>query len=58
MSLIDSLEELSAVISNVTDLEVAEDLTEIYEDITNRVSAMSHKYWKLVKTLTCAEKKQ
>ena len=37
MSLTDSLEELPAVISNVTDLENAEDLTEIYEDITNPV---------------------
>ena len=56
MSLLDSLEELSAVISNATDLEVAEDLTGIYEDITNRVSAMSNNYWKLVKTLAAAEK--
>ena len=56
MSLLDSLEGLSAVISNVTDLEVAKDMTEIYEDITNRVSAMSNKYWKLVKTLAAAEK--
>ena len=56
MSLLDSLKELLAVISDVADFEVAEDLTEIYEDIVSRASAMSRKYWKLVKTLAAMEK--
>ena len=51
MSLLGSLKELSTVISDVADFEVAEDLTGIYEDIVRRASAMSSKYWKLVKML-------
>ena len=44
MSLLKSLQDLSAVKSDIADLEVAEDLTEIYEDIVSRASVMSHKY--------------
>ena len=58
MSMLDSLKKLSAVISDVADPEVAEDLTEIYEDIVSRASAMSRKYWRLVKTLAAVEQER
>ena len=54
--MLDSLKELSGVISNVVDPEVAEDLTEIYEDLTSCACKMSQKYWKLVRTLAVVEK--
>ena len=40
MSLLDSLKELSTVISDVADFEVPDDLTEIYEYIVSHASAM------------------
>lgn len=58
MSMLDSLKELSNVISDVVDLEVAEDLTEIYEYLVVRAHAMSRKYWLLVKTLAAIEQER
>ena len=58
MSMLDSLKELSVVISDVVDPELAEDLTEIYEDLVCCVNTMNCKYWKLVKTLAGVEKER
>ena len=42
----------------MVDPEVAEELTEIYEDLTSRACEMSQKYWKLVKTLAATEQER
>ena len=49
------LKDLSGKISEVGDLEVAKDLTEIFETLTSRAATLSRKYWSLVKTLAATE---
>ena len=58
MSMLGTLKELSGVIGDVVDSEIAEDLTEICEDLVSRVNTMECKYWKLVKTLAAVEKER
>ena len=58
MSMLDSLKELSKMISDVTDPGVAKDLTKTYEDLVVRSYAMSSKYWRLVRTLAAVEQER
>ena len=52
------LDVLSSKISDVTDLDVAIELTEVYENITTAAATLSRKYWGLVKTLAAVEQEQ
>ena len=52
----DVLMELDGKISEVYDLGLAEEMTDIYIDLTDRVNELSSQYWKLVKALTKTEK--
>ena len=52
------LEMLSAKISDVTDLDVAKELTDVYENITTASATLSRKYWGLVKTLAAVEQER
>lgn len=58
MSMNDILKELSDKIGEVYDLEVAKDLTEIYEALADRACAGSRKYWQLVKKLAAVERER
>ena len=50
------LKELDDKIAEVYDLELAEEMTDIYVDLVTRVDAMSKRYWELVKTLAKVER--
>ena len=52
----DILMELDSKIAEVYDLELAEEMTDIYIDLTDRVDELSKNYWKLVKALAKTEK--
>ena len=52
----DVLMELDGKISEVYDLGLAEEMTDIYIDLTDRVNELSSQYWKLVKALAKTEK--
>ena len=54
-SLKGTLEELSAKITEVYDLELAEEMADIYVDLVTRVDVISKRYWELVKTLAAVE---
>ena len=57
-SLKETLEELSAKISEVYDLDLAEEMTDIYIDLVTRTNKASKKYWKLIKALATIEKER
>ena len=48
--------ELDSKIAEVYDLELAEEMYDIYIDLTDRVNEFSSQYWKLVKALAKTEK--
>ena len=52
------LRQLSDKISEVYDLDIAEEITDIYIDLVKRVNGSSKRYWKLVKTLAVIEKER
>ena len=54
----DVLEELNNKITEVYDLDLAEEMSDIYIDLVHRVDVMSKKYWKLVKALATIEKER
>ena len=54
-SLKGTLEELSAKITEVYDLELAEEMADIYVDLVTLVDVISKRYWELVKTLAAVE---
>ena len=52
------LKELNSKIAEVYDLDLAEEMTDIYIDLVHRTDLMSKKYWKLVKVLATIEKER
>ena len=54
----DVLKELNDKITEVYDLDLAEEMTDIYIDLTDRIDVMSRNYWKLVKALATIEKER
>ena len=58
MSIRENLEELSDKIAEVYDLELAEELTVIFEDLTENINDYSKQYWSLVKKLAACEKER
>ena len=44
----DVLMELDSKIAEVYDLDLAEEMTDIYIDLTDLIDGMSRNYWKLV----------
>ena len=58
MSLKEILEELSDKISEVYDLELAEKMTDIFEDLTGKIDEDLKQYWSLVKKLATIEKER
>ena len=58
MDLKDVLKELNDKITEVYDLDLVEEMTDIYVDLTDRIDAMSRNYWKLVKALATVEKER
>ena len=50
--------DLDSKIAEVYDLDLAEEMTEIYVDLTDRVNEFSSQYWKLVKVLAKTEKER
>lgn len=52
------LEDLSAKISVIYNLELAEEMTDIYVDLVSRVNKLSKKYWKLASALATIEKER
>ena len=52
------LRELSDKIAEVYDLELAEEMTDIYIDLVTRADDASKKYWKLVKALAAIGKER
>ena len=52
----DVLKNLNDKIAEVYDLDLAEEMTDIYIDLTDRIDVMSRNYWKLVKALAKTEK--
>ena len=47
---------MDSKIAEVYDLDLAEEMTDIYIDLTDRLDEFSNQYWKLVKTLAKTEK--
>ena len=45
------LEELDKKITEVYNSDLAEEMTDIYNDLANRINELSTNYWKLVKSL-------
>ena len=58
MSLKEILEELSDKISEVYDLELAEEMTGIFENLTGKIDKGSKQFWSLVKKLDTIEKER
>ena len=54
----DILKHLSDKITEVYDLDLAEEMTDIYIDLTGRYDELSKTYWKLVKALAATEKER
>ena len=52
------LRELSDKITEVYDLGLAEEMTDIYIDLVTRADEASRKYWELVRTLAAVEKER
>lgn len=52
------LKELSDKIAEVYDLELAEEMTVIFEDLTNNINEASKRYWSLVRKLAAIEKER
>ena len=52
----DVLIELDSKIAEVYDLDLAEEMTDIYVDLSDRINEFSRQYWKLVKALAKTEK--
>ena len=52
------LKSISDKISEIYDLDLAEEFTDIYEDLVTRVKGSSKRYWNLVKTLATIEKER
>ena len=51
----DVLMDLDSKIAEVYDLDLAEEMSDIYVDLTDRVNELSRNYWKLVKSLAATE---
>ena len=54
----DVLIELDSKITEVYDLNLAEEMTDIYMDLTDRINEFSSQYWRLVKVLARIEKER
>ena len=54
----DVLLELDSKIAEVYDVDLAEEMTDIYIDLSDRVNELSSQYWKLVKALAKTEKER
>ena len=54
----DVLIELDSKIAEVYDLDLAEKMTDIYVDLSDRLDEFSNQYWKLVKALAKTEKER
>ena len=54
----DILIQLDSKIAEVYDLELVEEMTDIYNDLSDRVNELSTKYWELVKALARTEKER
>ena len=54
----DVLKDLNDKIAEVYNLDLAEEMTDIYIDLTDRIDVMSRSYWKLVKVLAKTEKER
>ena len=54
----DVLMDLDSKIAEVYDLDLAEEMSDIYIDLTDRVNELSKNYWKLVKALATTEKER
>ena len=54
----DVLMELDSKIAEVYDLDLAEEMSDIYVDLTDRLKEFSSKYWKLVNALAKTEKER
>ena len=54
----DVLIDLNSKIAEVYDLDLAEEMTDIYIDLSDRVKEFSSQYWKLVKALAKTEKER
>lgn len=54
----DVLIDLDSKITEVYDLELAEEMSDIFIDLVDRVDELSTKYWKLVKALATVEKER
>ena len=52
----DVLMDLDSKIAEVYDLELVEEMTDIYIDLKGRIDELSKNYWKLVKALARTEK--
>ena len=52
----DVLIELDSKIAEVYDLDLAEEMSDIYIDLSDRVNELYSQYWKLVKALARTEK--
>ena len=52
----DVLIELDSKIDEVYDLDLAEEMSDIYIDLSGRINGLDTEYWKLVKTLAKTEK--
>ena len=52
------LRNISDKISEIYDLDLAEEFTDIYGDLVSRVKATSKRYWSLVKTPATIEKER
>ena len=52
------LKELSDKIAEVYDLELAEEMTVIFEDLSDNINENSKRYWSLVKKLAVVERER
>ena len=52
------LQQLSDKISEVYDIDLAEEMTDIFIDLSNNINEMSDTYWSLVKSLAIIEKQR
>ena len=52
------LQQLSDKISEVYDVDLAKEMTDIFIDRSNNINEMSDRYWSLVKSLAMIEKQR
>lgn len=52
------LKDLSERISEVYDIDLAEEMTDIFIDLSNNIDEMSERYWSLVRSLAVIEKQR